>query len=174
MGEDILKLAKQTVAAKKMRAFSPEHEELPLVPLATPYRIYIPWLIDVSQKMEMEMEIRQNWSKNTQEFTRSAFMSHILSRLTVFESMWDPHGFFTEMAEYLGVTESSIAMQASQLPQSSQGDTASTAGIICDLQSNDLFLCALGDTESSKAFQTNGLPLFAQGSYDEFDSMHQI
>lgn len=51
------------------------------------------------------MEILQNWSKNTQEFTRSAFRSHILSCLTVFQSMWDTDGFFPATAEYLGVTQ---------------------------------------------------------------------
>lgn len=169
MGEEITKLAKERVAARQMKAFADEELELPLAPIATPYRLYIPWLISVSQKMEME--ILQNWSKNTQEFTRSAFMSHILSRLTVFQSMWDPDGFFPETAEYLGVTKRSIALQASGLPQSSQGDTASTPRTICDLQSNDLSLCALGDTESSIALQTNGLTQSSQGPYGTFDSI---
>jgi hypothetical protein len=73
-----------------------------------PYRALCPFLIHVADMMERD--VLENWERDATEYTRSAFMSNMLSRLALYNQRWNPAGFFPKVIVYLqdeeGVPES--------------------------------------------------------------------
>lgn len=59
-----------------------------------PFRAYYPYIFVLVNMMERE--ICSNWVNYTEQYTRSAFLCHILSCLTYGSEMWDAEGFFPE------------------------------------------------------------------------------
>jgi hypothetical protein len=59
-----------------------------------PFRAYYPYIFVLVNMMERE--ICSNWVNYTKQYTRSAFLCHILSCLTYGSEMWDAEGFFPE------------------------------------------------------------------------------
>ena len=87
-----------------------------------PYRAIRPMLTYVLSKMSNELV--ENWDRNTERYTKSAFMCHLLTSLTSFDSMWDKDGFFPKTVEYLqSALTTTVTLRGSGLERESDEES---------------------------------------------------